>query len=57
MTPISVNNIYTVSRNGYHTCKLNSKVSVPPLTTPSGAVTSDPIVKAQLINEYRSFIF
>ena len=34
----------------YVNSKLKSKVSVAPLITPSGDVTSDPIVKAELSN-------
>ena len=35
----------------------NSNISMAPLITPSGHVTSDPIVKAELLNEYFSSIF
>ena len=41
----------------YVNSKLKSKVSVAPLSTPSGDDTSDPIVKAELLNEYFSSIF
>ena len=41
----------------YANSKLKSKVSVAPLITPSGDVTSYPIVNAELLNEYYSSIF
>ena len=52
-----VNSVNTGAFYRYANSKLKSKVSVAPLITPSGDVTSYPIVKADLLNEYFSSIF
>ena len=41
----------------YENSKFKYKVSVAPIITPSADVTSDPIVKSELRNEYLSSIF
>ena len=41
----------------YANFKLKTRVSVAPLKTPSGHVSSDPIVKAELLNDYFSSTF
>ena len=52
-----VNSSNTGAFYRYANSKLKSKVSVASLITSSGNVTLDPIVKAQLLKEYVSFIF
>ena len=41
----------------YANSKLKTRVSVAPLKTPSGDVSSDPTVKAELLNDYFSSTF
>ena len=41
----------------YSNPKLKTRASVAPLTTPSGDVSSDPTVKAELLNDYFSSSF